>query len=290
MQKFLTFLITIIIAVAASYLVITKWTPPSAQKNPAQKESVYDRVIRTGELRCGYFTWKPSFIKDANTGEMSGLFHDYMEELGGALHLKIVWAEEVALGDVPAALQSGRIDAMCSSTFVISERARVMDFIQPLYFVPLHAYARVDDSRFDGFTTEAFNTAAYKVAILEGGVTSIIQRYYLPQAQTYELPQFTSPAELFASLAMGKADFVLYERYTFEDYNAHNPGKLKRVTGQPIKIFPLAVAVAKNQDALREMLDTATTDLQLAGALEKIIAKYEVYPGTLIRPSVPYTH
>ena len=258
------------------------------ESKTVQKETAYERVMRTGELRCGYFTWAPSFIKDPNTGAMSGLFHDYMEALGQALKIKIIWSEEVALGEFPAALKTGRIDAMCASTFVTSERARVVDFVTPLYYVPLHAYARIDDQRFNDFTPDTFNDPAYKVAILEGGVTSIIQHTYLPNAKVYELPQFTSPGELFTSLAMGKADFVLYERYTFEDYNAHNPGKLKRVSNTPIKIFPLAIAVDKNQDALREMLNTATIDLHLAGTTEKIIKRYETYPDTLIRINKPY--
>ena len=255
----------------------------------APKESAYDRVMRTGELRCGYFNWKPAFIKDPNTGELSGIFHDYMEELGRSLKLKIIWSEEIGLGDYPAALASGRIDAMCSSVYVTAERARVNDFIAPLYYLPLHAFTRKDDNRFDGFAVEKFNNPAYTVAILEGGGTSILQRYYLPQAKVYELPQLSNPAELFTATAMKKADFVLYDLFSFEDYNAHNPGKLKRVTDQPIKIFPLAIAVGKNQDALREMLKTATMDLQLAGATEKVIKKYETYPHSILRPAMPYS-
>jgi ABC-type amino acid transport substrate-binding protein len=262
-----------------------KQTPSSTI---AHTESAYNRVMRTGELRCGYFTWTPSFIKDPNSGAMSGLFHDYLEALGQALNLKIVWAEEVALGEVPAALKSGRIDAMCASTFVTSARARVIDFVTPFYYVPIHAFASADDNRFTHFTPDRFNTPAYTVSTLEGGVTSILQKVYLPKTKLYELPQFTSPSELFTSLHMGKADFVLYENYTFEDYNAHNPGQLKRVSDTPIKIFPLAIAVDKNQDALREMLSTATMDLHLAGTTEGIIEKYERYPNTLIRMRMPY--
>ena len=66
------------------------------------------------------------------------------------------------------------------------------------------------------------------------------------------------------------------------------PGKLKRVSDTPLKIFPLAIAVDKNQDALREMLDTATMDLHLAGTMEKIIERYEIYLNTLIRIKMPY--
>jgi ABC-type amino acid transport substrate-binding protein len=212
-----------------------------------------------------------------------------METIGKALNLKIEWTEEIALGEFPTALKSGRIDAMCASTFVTSARARVIDFVTPIYYLPIHAYARADDKRFDAFTTEKFNLPDYTVATLEGGVTSIIQKQYMPQTKLFELPQFTSPSELFTSLAQKKADFVLYDLFTFEEYNERNPGKLKRVTTEPIKVFPLAISVDKNQDALREMLNTATMDAYLSGSLEKSIGRYEQkHPHILIRIAPPY--
>lgn len=280
----LTILLSIITAIIAIQVMPKNESNDSATKN----ESAYERVIETGVLRCGYFSWTPSFIKNPQTGEMSGIFHDYMEEMAKALKIKIEWVEEIGLADYPAALKSGRLDAMCSSLYVTSERARVTDFITPIYYVPLHLYVRADDNRFNNKSVEELNNPAYTVSILEGGVTSILQRYYLPNTKVNELPQLTSPAELFTSVAMRKADFLMYDRYTFEDYNVHNPGKLRRLTTTPIKIFPLAIAVDKNQDALREMLDTATRDLYLAGVLDKIIAKYEIYEGSFYSPAPPY--
>ena len=218
--------------------------------------------MRTNTLRCGYYNWNPAFIKDSNTGELRGIFHDYVEEMGRALKIKIEWVEEIGLADYPAALESGRIDAMCSSLYVTSERSRVTDFITPAYYVPLHLYVRADDMRFDGMSVAQLNDPAYTVAILEGGVTSIMQRYYLPLAKIHELPQLTSPAELFTSLADKKADFLLYDRFTFEDYNAHNPGRLRRLT--------------------------TTTDLHLTGAIDRIVARYEVYADSFLRMAPPY--
>lgn len=278
MKKILTFLFAVVVISFFSH---------SAFAADTIQDSAFDRVIKTGELRVSYFSWKPAFIKDPNTGVMSGIFHDYVEELGRVLGLKIVWAEEIGLADYPAALESGRIDIM-TNVYVTSPRARAVDFITPAYYVPLHAYARANDKRFDNFTPEKFNKPDYSVAILEGGVTSILQKEMLPQTKIAELPQLTSPADLFVSVAQGKADFMLYDRFTFEDYNARNPGKLKRVTTSPLKVFPIALAIGKKQDALREMLDTATMDLYLAGTIDRIIKKYETYPDSLIRAALPY--
>lgn len=38
------------------------------------KESAYDRVMRTGTIRCGYFIWPPGFSIDPNVGKRSGFF------------------------------------------------------------------------------------------------------------------------------------------------------------------------------------------------------------------------
>jgi len=56
---------------------------------------------------------------------------------------------EIGLADFPAALESGRIDAMCSGVFHSSERARVMDFVEPPYYFPFFAFSRKGDARFE---------------------------------------------------------------------------------------------------------------------------------------------
>src|ERR1700722_20209029 len=62
---------------------------------PVVKESAYDRVMRTQTIRCGYVLRTPLLVKDPNTAQLSGLFYEYVENLGKALHLKIEWSEEM---------------------------------------------------------------------------------------------------------------------------------------------------------------------------------------------------
>ena len=45
------------------------------------KESAYERVIRTGIIRCGYFVWPPFLAIDPNTNKKSGIFFDIVEEI-----------------------------------------------------------------------------------------------------------------------------------------------------------------------------------------------------------------
>lgn len=73
------------------------------------KESVYDRVIRTRAIRCGYIILPPEFSKDVNTGVFSGASYDIAEEIGRRLHLKVDWTEEVNFQTAATGLQSGEV-------------------------------------------------------------------------------------------------------------------------------------------------------------------------------------
>mgnify|MGYP002361162467 CR=1 FL=1 len=99
MQKFSTLLLAAIVAVAASYITVTKFalrseTAPAAAE--AKKETTYERVMRTKELHCGYLIYPPNFMIDVNSKKMSGIFYDAVEAMGKELNLKIVWQEEGA--------------------------------------------------------------------------------------------------------------------------------------------------------------------------------------------------
>ncbi|MDD5586169.1 MAG: transporter substrate-binding domain-containing protein [Alphaproteobacteria bacterium] len=251
------------------------------------KPSVYDRVMEKRSIRCGYFSWYPSIIKDPATGEFKGIFYDYMSELGKLLSLKIEWAEEIGLGDFPAALESGRIDAMCGGAWGTAEKARTVDFVEPVYYLPLYAFARTDDFRFDK-DLSILNNKNYKMAVLEGGATSTLRRFVFPEAQALELPSLASPSELFVSLAQGKADAIIYDPFTFHVFDENNPGKVRMIGQKPVRIFSNVVAVARGQEEFRRMLDNATKDMLLSGTIEKIVAKYEKYPGILLRPAKSY--
>jgi ABC-type amino acid transport substrate-binding protein len=70
----------------ALLIIIALALPAVAQD---KKPSAYDRVIVSGTIHCGYFLWPPFIEKNVNTGKLSGLSYDLMEEIGKQLSLKI---------------------------------------------------------------------------------------------------------------------------------------------------------------------------------------------------------
>ncbi len=290
MKNLKSYLSCILLAAMAAVLTVKLMVPQTTAKL-AKTETAYERVTRTGVLRCAYFSRVPSIIKDPQTGQLYGIFYDYVNQLGKSLALKVDWVEEVGLGEYPAALNSGRVDAFCGAAYVTGARARGNDFVMPVYYLPLYAFVRADDHRFNDFKgdIDVLNNSEYSMAVLEGGATSVIQQQNFPKTKAYEYPQLTSPAELFAGVAQGKADIAVYDLITFNEFNAHNPGKLKQLPSAPIKIYPNVMAVKTGKDALRQMLSNATLDLLLSGTIEKILQKHEKYPQTIYRVALPYT-
>jgi polar amino acid transport system substrate-binding protein len=254
----------------------------------APEESAYDRVMRTGVIRCGYAVWAPSIIKDPNTGEFSGIFYEYVEALAKALSLKVEWSREISFADFPEAVRTHQIDSMCTGIWPSAPRARVVDFTDPIYFVTMNAYARADDARFDN-NIAAIDNPGVTLATIEGATSSIVTREDFPLAKTDALPQLTDQAQPLLEVATNKADVTIADSVTAAGYMANNPGKLKQVpAAAPIRLFGNTMSIPAGDDKLRRMLDTATEEMLNSGQIERIVKKYETYPGTLARVAAPY--
>lgn len=253
-----------------------------------EQESVYDRVIRTGIFRCGYGVWEPIMMKDPNTGALSGIFYDYMNALGKNLNLKIEWVEETDWATFGQSLDSGRIDGFCLGIWPSGSRARTTDFTTPIYYNPFRVYVRADDARFD-HALDKINDEAITISRLDGDSAGAIAELDYPNAKILASPQMAGSISPMVNVTEGKADVSFIDAASLASYMAKNPGKLKVVPGgEVIRSFGSTIAIKRNEYPLKTLLDTATDELMQAGVIEKILVKYEKYPGTLLRVAKPY--
>ena len=268
------------------FLILTITISPGLA---ADKESVYERIIRTGEIRCGWGSWDPIILKDPNTGQMSGIFYEYMNELGTQLNLKIIWSEEIGWGDFGAALQNNRIDAMCSGIWPIATRARSMDFTIPIYYSAMYAYVRADDTRFDQDLLSVANNQNITFSGQDGIIAYKLALQLFPKAQKIVLPQISPQTEILTMVAQRKTDITISDRISASLYMEKNPEKLKQViTDKPLGVFGNTIAIKTGENELRRMLDNATKDLINRGIINQIVSKYEKFEGSLYRISSPY--
>ncbi len=145
-MKFAQIFLVILISIAAA-AITTKFVGSGQQI--VTHETAYDRVMRTGTLRCAYIQWPVLFVKNLQTGQFEGAYADIFAEIGKQLNLKVEWVEEVGTSNAFEGLKSGRIDAVCAPFTPNPQRARVTDFTVPVVYMPYVAMVKANDTRFD---------------------------------------------------------------------------------------------------------------------------------------------
>jgi len=253
-----------------------------------QAESVYDRVTRSGKIRCGYTIDPPGCLKDPNSGKLSGIGIDTLELVGKHLGLTVVWTEEVDWGTMIEGLETGRYDMIATPIWPNAARARVVDFSNPLYFSPIFAYAKAKEQRFKGLDLAGIDSPRYTIASIDGATPEVIAREDFPRAKLVSLPQHCQIAQMLLTVASGKADLTFVEPAVAAAFRSHNPGSVERITSKPVRIFPNCWAFKRGQFEFKSMIDTVLSQLLNNGTVDKLIARYEPAPNTLFRTTLPY--
>lgn len=247
---------------------------PAFASEDKGKESAYDRVLRTGTIRCGYAISPPALIKDPNTGKLSGLDYDIWTEIGKELGLTIEWTEEAGWGNFIEGLKTGRYDAFCSGLWPDPARAKFLSLTDPVMFSFLEAYTRAGDTRFDG-NLEKINKSTVKIPAIEGDVSvSLVQKSF-PNANISYLPQTATLSDMFLSVLSKKSDVIFIEPAMLAGLNKTNKGALQKVKNVPPAFtFASYYGVLAGEYQVRDMLNLGLRSLRNDGRLEKLARTY----------------
>ncbi len=263
----------------------------SSQTNTrvVNQESLYDHVMNQGKIRCGYVVYNPGCLKDPNTGKLSGIGIETIEMVAKNLGLKVEWAEEVGWGTMLEGLQTNRYDMIATPIWTNSNRARLVDFSRPIYFSPIYVWVKSGDKRFNENNLDSLNSPKHLIATVDGETAEVIASEDFPQAKKLSLPQLSGVEQVLLNVSTGKADASFEEPAVARDFLSHNPGTIENISKtRPIRVFPNCWMFKRGQMEFKDMIDTALSQLINSGAEEKIIHKYEKYPGTLYRAALPY--
>jgi ABC-type amino acid transport substrate-binding protein len=273
--------------IAAPVALLTTKLDHQDKTGPA-KETAFDRIIRTNTLRCGYGIWRPGMNKDPVTGKLSGIFFDYVEAIGQHTGLKIEWTEEVGWGDFPAALNAGRIDAMCFGAWPKATTAKEVLFTEPTYFLPINAYTRIGDTRFDQ-AIDKVNSEEIIISTMDAELSSQLAASRFPKARTLSVPQLSDASTLLLNVTSRKADITFTDAWTAAEYMSKNPGQLQLVKMEkPLRLFGHTIPVAKGETSLIALLNAATEEIMTSGEFDKIMKKYSAIPGVLLMQDREY--
>lgn len=166
-----------------------------------EKESTFERVVRTGELRCGYNFWEPGLFADEKTSTLKGYYFDVMKAFEEESGIRVVWDHVVDWGQVREELEAGRIDAMCAMWNTTAE-SRYFLFTRPFAYQTVEAIVRADDARFDSDLSLA-NKPDVTIAVVDNATQDFIAKTDFPHAQRHASPLLASNAELLLDVQTG---------------------------------------------------------------------------------------
>ncbi|MEM6483372.1 MAG: transporter substrate-binding domain-containing protein [Pseudomonadota bacterium] len=261
------------------------------QRDPsseAQPSSALDNIVLARELRCSYLLYSPLIRKDPNTGELSGIFYDIMEEIGRRAELEIAWVEEVEYENIFIGLDANRYDVFCGGLWPSSVRAKVAYFTIPVFYSVITAWVRASEERWDSL--EELNDPSVRIATKDGALEDIVARTDYPKAARASLSQGTPFSQNLLNIIANKADVTFAEPGTVFEFLQTNPGTLKQLKpDEPVRVFGNSLVVRRGDIDLKLFLDAAMRELLFSGAIDRILAKYETGPNLFPRVARPYT-
>ncbi len=253
-----------------------------------QRESAMDRVLRTGKIRCSYLVYSVYFRKDPNTGKLSGIFHDVMEEVGKNSGLKVEWVEQVGYENIFPGLETNRYDVFAGGLWPNASRAKAASFTIPIFYSAITTWGRTADHRFDGGLS-TIDSPKVRIATIDGAMEDLIAKTDFANAQRMSLPELSSFEQNLLNVANKKADVTFAEPMVVGEFLKTNPGTLKQIAAnQPVRIFGNSLTVRRGEAGLKEFLDLALREIVDNGRVDKIIAKYRVAGDTFYPVAHPY--
>lgn len=281
----------ILIAIAvsgATGVVLQKAGSPGQPAAIKQKESVYGRVTRTGVIRAAYITYPPAVIKDTKTGKLSGTFVETLEEVAKNLGVKLEWTEEVGWGAQIEGLKTDRYDIVGSPVWANPNRGKLTTMSVPVYYSGIGVWVRANESRFNGDLSK-INAQDVRIGTIDGETADLIARTAFPNAQRVSSPQLTDISEKFLQVQTSKADVIFAEPFFGFEFLKNNPGAVKNIAAaKPIQLLGNCYMFKENEFQMKGMLDVAIEGLLNSGFVDRVLNKYEPFPGTFYRVADPF--
>jgi ABC-type amino acid transport substrate-binding protein len=281
MKALSTILLAIVFSCLTFYVVDYNRRSPVA----ADQETVYETVMRTKTLRCGYVLYPPLLTKDPATGKFSGIGFDVVNKIGALTKLNIEWSYETNWPNYPQDLEAHKFDALCTLDFFPPILVGRVEPTQPLFLTTMGVYKKKGDLRFqEGFRN--LNDPKVKISSMDGSIAMLLWKSDYPKAELLSMPAGSDYSFILENVATGKADLTIVEKAVANNYIKNNPNKIEDITGStPLVSYPFILPVARGEVQLASLLNQAISLMQFKGDIEGYLHQYA--PGDYL-PANPY--
>lgn len=247
-----------------------------------EAKTLYQKVLDEGKLKVGYISYPPSFIVNSD-GSFSGIFYEVAEKISENLGIEFEYSHEVTWDGMIQDIKDEKIDMVVTGIWPTSQRGKQADFLDPLFYSIVKAYTFAGNENFDD-NIEAINSPEVKISTIDGEMTQIIAKSDFPEAKQVPITQISGVSQTLLEVQNKKADLTFVEPIVAKEFQQKNPGTIQEVKGiKTLRVFPNCMMIPKNQEDLKSTLNIAIQELVNNGYVDKVIDKYEKYPGSYAR-------
>ena len=118
----------------------------------------------------------------------------------------------------------------------------------------------------------------------------MIRTQRFPKAVAADIAGNAPQTDTYQEVITGKADLCFDDIATIMAFDKTNPGKIRKVDGEPVRIIPANMSFAAGEYRLQQMLNTATYELLYDGVIDRIITTYDPDHKQFLRVAPPYTN
>ncbi len=277
-QTLKTILIAGLVGLIAAFVGVKAFMPDDLSSTSVEvKETAYERVMRTGKIRCGYVVWPPYFDIDPNTGEMFGYYKDVIDATLGLIGLEVDYVSEYTIGNQAQDLNSGKFDSICGDGPWNINASKYVDYTDAIDYLPVYIYVRGNESRIQN--KKDLNNEQYSIVAMDGDLSEELARVLFPKAKLNSLSNISDPSQLLVNVQYNKADAVIVDALLASAFLRNNPGVIRQLSEKPLGAYPGGFSVRKGETELTNMLNMAIEMAVNLGIYEDLAQKNGIELG-----------
>ena len=266
-------LIMMAVVVVTAFVTVKLMASTATKTAATQHEAVYERVLRTGTIRCGWLAYPPFFSKDLNTGKLSGMTVEMMEAIAKSMGLKVEWTAETSMSTAFTDMQAGRFDVACIPFWVVPARVKAAWPTVPLYYDGYFGVTR-QGGKLVGASLEQLNSPEVHVVVQEGEAIQYTISNVLPKAKIIYTPSLVQPSQKLIDVVNHKADVAFIEMSTLQEFSKEHPNKLVKTTDTPLLVNEAVLWLPQDAPKLLHLFNSSIKGLQYDGTFSSIISRY----------------
>lgn len=250
-----------------------------------KQESTLENMLQTRKLQVTFVPSPPFCIKNPITGAYTGYMPELVDSLVALVEAEFgveieIVVEEATFGTTPSTLTSGLSKVATVELYNTEERAKVVDFLKPLFYMGFGVVVRKDDARFHGVRNiSEFNRSDLKGFVATGEAGHSWAEKNLPLASIVNIMVDASDITRFALGVLPKyrdADFALAGKDVIDlIVNAHSE-VVNPFEQNPFGLTAVSWAVRKGDNEWRDVLQIRLDILAARGVMHQLESKHGI--------------